>query len=75
MFNRRVAQPREKGFLIGHKSIEKVARAVAIRGDQYRAGSLFEMFRLRRVLLNEVGGCGDLAVFLESALISQGLWV
>jgi len=43
---------------------------VASRGDLYRAGSLFDMFRLRRVSLNEVVGCGELAVFLESALIS-----
>jgi len=44
---------------------------VASRGDLYLAGSLFDMFRLRRVSLNEVGGCGELAVSLESALISQ----
>ena len=44
---------------------------VATRGDLYLGGSLFEMLRLRRVLRNEVEGCGELAVFLESALISQ----
>ena len=46
---------------------------VATRGDLYLAGSLFEMFRLRRVLLNEVEGCGELAVSFENALILHGL--
>jgi hypothetical protein len=42
---------------------------VATRGDTYHAGSLFEMFRLRRVELIEGEGCRELAVFLENALI------
>ena len=50
-----------------------VEPVVACRGDTYLAGSLFEMFRLQRVLLNEVRGCGDLAVFLESAVILNDL--
>jgi len=35
--------------------------------------SLFEMFRLQRIELNEAKGCRDLAAFLENALILQGM--
>ena len=46
---------------------------VAIRGDTYLAGSLFEMLRLQRVSQNEGEGCLELAAFLENGLILQGL--
>jgi len=68
-FNRRDALHRVKGRSSGYKPCEMAASEVASRGDTYLAGSLFEMFRLRRVFLFEAWGCGDLAVFLESALI------
>ena len=46
---------------------------VANRRDLYLAGSLFDMFRLPRVLLFEAMGCGEIVIFLVSALISRGL--
>ena len=45
---------------------------VATRGDTYLAGSLFEMFRLQRVLVNEVEGCGEIVIFFGNALILHG---
>ena len=35
------------------------------------AGSLFDMFRLQRIELNEVKGCLELNAFLKNALISH----
>jgi hypothetical protein len=49
------------------------ARVVAIRRDMYLAGSLFEMFRLLRIELNEGKGGGELAVLSENALIVHGI--
>jgi hypothetical protein len=49
------------------------ASEVASRGDTYLAGSLFEMFRLRRVFLFEAMGCGEIVIFLEDALKLQGV--
>lgn len=46
---------------------------VASRGDMNHEFSLFEMFRLQRIELNEAKGCRDLAAFLENALILQGM--
>ena len=45
------------------------ARVVATRGDTYLGGSPHRCFRLQRVLLNEVRGCGDLVIFSGKALI------
>jgi hypothetical protein len=39
----------------------------------YLAGSLFEMFRLERIWLNDAKGCLELAAFFENALIPQGI--
>ena len=69
----RGALHRVKGCGNGYKTCERVEPVVASRGDTYLAGSLFEMFRLPRVLLNEVVGCGDLAVFLRNGLILHDL--
>ena len=46
---------------------------VASRFDTYLAGSLFDVFRLQRVSLNEVKGCGKLAAFLKNVLILHGI--
>jgi len=42
---------------------------VATRGDRDHEMSLFFAFRLLRIDLNEVKGCGELAAILEIALI------
>ena len=44
---------------------------VATRGDMNLAGSLFDVFRHRQILLNEVKGCLELGRFLENAVISH----
>jgi hypothetical protein len=45
------------------------AQVVAFRVDMNLAGSLFEMFRLLRIELNEVKDCLELNAFLGNALI------
>jgi hypothetical protein len=45
------------------------AQVVAFRVDMNLAGSLFEMFRLQRIELNEVKGCLEFDTFLEIVLI------
>ena len=42
---------------------------VAFRVDMNLAGSLFDMFRLQRIELNEVKDCLELNACLKSALI------
>ena len=42
---------------------------VAFRVDMNLAGSLFDVFRLQRIELNERKGCLELTAFLQFALI------
>ena len=54
--------PGGKWLLKGlHYIAEKAAQVVALRVDMHLAGSLFIMFRLQRIELNEVKGCLELA--------------
>ena len=46
---------------------------VAFRIDMNLAGSLFDVFRLQRIELNEAKGCSELNAFLKNALILHGL--
>ena len=46
---------------------------VAFRVDMNLAGSLFEMFRLLRIELNEAKDCLELNAFLQITLILHGL--
>ena len=45
------------------------AQVVAFRVDMNLAGSLFEMFRLLRIELNEAKDCLELNAFFQNALI------
>ena len=46
---------------------------VASRGDTYLAGSLFQMFRLRRVSVIEHVGCREIVKYFRNALILHGI--
>jgi hypothetical protein len=46
---------------------------VALRVDMHLAGSLFIMFRLQRIELNEVKGCLELATYFKNAIILHEL--
>ena len=71
MAARRVVLHSWKGCSSGYKTCEKAAQVVAFRVDMNLAGSLFDVFRLQRIELNEVKDCLELNAFLESALISH----
>jgi hypothetical protein len=51
------------------------APVVATRGDMYLAGSLFDVFRLQRIELDEVKGCLELATYFKNALIKHEILV
>ena len=44
---------------------------VVFRIDMNLAGSLFDVFRLLRIELNEVKDCSELNAFLKNALIAH----
>jgi hypothetical protein len=69
MAAQRVVLHSPKGCLSGYKTCEMAAQVVAFRIDMNLAGSLFEMFRLQRIELNEVKDCLELNAFLGNALI------
>ena len=73
MAAQRVVLHRVKGCLVGYKTCERYARVVAFRVDMNLAGSLFEMFRLLRIELNDVKDCLELNAFLGNALILHGI--
>ena len=41
--------------------------------DMHLVGSLFDVFRLQRIELNERKDCSELTAFLKNALILNGL--
>ena len=51
------------------------AQVVVFRVDMNLAGSLFDVFRLQRIELNEVKGCLELNAFLENAFILHEMWM
>jgi len=46
---------------------------VVFRVDMNLAGSLFDVFRLLRIELNETKDCSELNAFLKNALILLGI--
>jgi hypothetical protein len=73
MAARRVVLHRVKGCSSGYKTCERYAQVVVFRVDMNLAGSLFDVFRLLRIELNETKDCSELNAFLKNALILLGI--